>query len=332
MSMKHYPYPSIEQFRHVVKTVRDRCTFHQYPPPKLKFYGFVKLHGTNAGVVWRGGNDVYALSRSRVITPESDNAGFAKFVADNAEDLAGIAGTLGEAPLVMYGEWIGEGVQKGVAVSALPRRFVVFDVMDASENEDRPRHAPHQTASMTFGLSQMSASIWPISDFGHYEIEIDFANPELAQNELVRLTAQVEAECPAGKFFGVSGVGEGIVWRCCDADVPFRTHDLRFKVKGEKHSDSRVKVLAVVDDEAIQSMKVFAERVCTHHRLSKGVDALRDELATEPGSKHTGQFIGWVCRDVLKEEADVIEHAGFDWKMLSKYVTTNARQWYLARA
>lgn len=56
-------YPSIEQFRNVIKTVRFNHDFqgkdengnpiyqHKENYPTLKFQGTVKLHGTNAAIV-----------------------------------------------------------------------------------------------------------------------------------------------------------------------------------------------------------------------------------------------------------------------------------------
>jgi RNA ligase len=49
-----------------------------------------------------------AQSRKRLITPDADNFGFARWVWDNAYDLTDI---LGEG--IHYGEWWGQGIQRG---------------------------------------------------------------------------------------------------------------------------------------------------------------------------------------------------------------------------
>src|SRR5882762_4949927 len=51
---------------------------------------------------------VYAQSRKRIITPEQDNFGFARWVYDNAETLVH---DLGEG--LHFGEWWGSGIQRG---------------------------------------------------------------------------------------------------------------------------------------------------------------------------------------------------------------------------
>ena len=49
-----------------------------------------KIDGTNAAIIVTDDLQVGAQSRSRVITPEADNHGFARWVARNAETLASL--------------------------------------------------------------------------------------------------------------------------------------------------------------------------------------------------------------------------------------------------
>ncbi len=64
---------------------------------------------------------VYAQSRTRIITPENDNMGFARWVEKNKEVLIK---TLG--PGLHFGEWWGCGIQRGYDLSE--RRFSLFNV------------------------------------------------------------------------------------------------------------------------------------------------------------------------------------------------------------
>lgn len=63
---------------------------------------------------------IFAGSRTRWITPEKDNAGFAKWVRDNGEELL----KLGEG--IHYGEWWGKGIQRGYGLNE--KRFSLFNV------------------------------------------------------------------------------------------------------------------------------------------------------------------------------------------------------------
>ncbi len=72
-----------------------------------------KMHGTNAQIVIENDVDagvmrIKAGSRTRYLTQENDNYGFARFVHDNAEDLIEI---LNEG--THYGEWCGPGINSG---------------------------------------------------------------------------------------------------------------------------------------------------------------------------------------------------------------------------
>lgn len=80
----------------------------------------------------RGGRDVngmvnyavvYAQSRKRIITPDSDNFGFAAWVYANAET---IVEDLGEG--LHFGEWWGSGIQRGYGLEKGDKRFSLFNV------------------------------------------------------------------------------------------------------------------------------------------------------------------------------------------------------------
>ena len=80
--------------------------------PKLhRFTGPIviseKIDGTNACVVIEG-DEIAAQSRTRIITPEKDNHGFARWVYANKEALIAVLGDGRH-----YGEWWGNGIQRG---------------------------------------------------------------------------------------------------------------------------------------------------------------------------------------------------------------------------
>ena len=87
-----------------------------------------KIDGTNASVRVYADGTVRAGSRTRWITPEDDNFGFAAWVRDHAEELRG----LGEGH--HFGEWWGRGIQRGYGLKE--RRFSLFNV--SRWNADNP--------------------------------------------------------------------------------------------------------------------------------------------------------------------------------------------------
>lgn len=66
---------------------------------------------------------VYAQSRNRLITPDSDNHGFAKWVEKYAWPLTE---ALGEG--IHYGEWWGSGIQRKYGLTGDDKRFSLFNV------------------------------------------------------------------------------------------------------------------------------------------------------------------------------------------------------------
>lgn len=81
-----------------------------------------KLDGTNAAVGITEDGRVYAQSRKRLITPEADNHGFARWSAANAAPLTDSLG-----PGLHFGEWWGNGIQRGYGLPNGDKRFSLFN-------------------------------------------------------------------------------------------------------------------------------------------------------------------------------------------------------------
>lgn len=80
-----------------------------------------KIDGTNAAVGVTEDGEVYAQSRTRLITPQADNFGFAAWVASKSAELAAALG-----PGLHFGEWYGKGIQRGYGMT--DRQFRLFNV------------------------------------------------------------------------------------------------------------------------------------------------------------------------------------------------------------
>jgi hypothetical protein len=79
-----------------------------------------KIDGTNAAIGVLDDGTVYAQSRKKIITPEADNAGFARWVSDNDEFLRTALG-----PGLHFGEWWGQGIQRRYGLDH--KRFSLFN-------------------------------------------------------------------------------------------------------------------------------------------------------------------------------------------------------------
>jgi hypothetical protein len=88
-----------------------------------------KIDGTNAQVfIDDRGENIYAGSRSRWITPSDDNFGFARWVHENRDELLKLG------PGSHFGEWWGAGIQRRYGLAE--KRFSLFNV--SRWTDDRP--------------------------------------------------------------------------------------------------------------------------------------------------------------------------------------------------
>lgn len=327
-------YPSTEHFRNTVTSVKQWAAKRGNYIPVLTFYGTVKVHGTNGGVGYDVATDtLWAQSRERVLTLDADNAGFAAYVFQHEEAYKNFFRFLADGEpagqIIMYGEWAGPGVQAGVGVSQLNEKmFFPFQIQYVTGEGEDAEVEKIPASAFSWSIASMLPRAREISDFGTYEITIDFNAPHEVQNKLVEMTEAVEKECPVAKAFGIeNGVGEGIVW---SRYLP-EGGVIQFKVKGEKHSTSRVKTVAVLSEadlERLKSIDTFVESVLPEARLSQGLDKLR-EMGLAIEMKSLGDFLKWIGQDVLREEGDVITAAGIERKELMPKVTAKAKAYFM---
>lgn len=346
---KHYAWPSIEQFRNICKNVTHRAQYvgkaedgsvimnRAATKPTLKFEGTIKLHGTSSAVGLDVEGNMWFQSRQNIITLEHDNAGFAAFAGQNREafkelfekisnistcqQILNKAGDNSKHDAVIFGEWCGKSIQKCVAISELPKMFVIFGI-DLVDGEERTHLTRKQVEAV---CTDLQGQIKCIYHYPTYEMVIDFENPHESQNKLNEITEAVGSECPVGKAFGVSGIGEGVVWRCVEEG--YESSSYWFKVKDSRHSESKVKTLATVDVERINTIKELAERLAHNGRLEQTHQQVFDTLnGGETDMKKMGDFIKAVMSDIWKEETDVIEASGFTGKEISQPIFNLCRK------
>lgn len=108
----------------------DFLEFQKIPRYSREMIVTEKIDGTNAQVLVSEDGTVLAGSRSRFITPENDNFGFAAWVRDHADELRGLG------PGRHFGEWWGSGIQRGYGLKE--KRFSLFNVSRWENPNVRP--------------------------------------------------------------------------------------------------------------------------------------------------------------------------------------------------
>lgn len=95
-----------------------------------------KIDGTNAQVFITDDGQIKFGSRTRWVTPENDNFGFARWATDNKEDLLKLG------PGRHFGEWWGSGIQRGYGLPKGEKRFSLFNTIRWCKAGAVPRRIP----------------------------------------------------------------------------------------------------------------------------------------------------------------------------------------------
>lgn len=345
--------PSICQFRDVVSNISRHHNFigldengdviydHSLPKPIITFKGTVKLHGTNSGVSGNftdGDLSIWSQSKGNIITPQSDNAGFAFFVESNKALFEEMISSVyikenldtQNNTVTIYGEWVGKGIQKGVGICNLPKSLFIFGVKITphTNTEEELRVNPAYWVDSSY-LRSIEYKIYNIEDYPTFDIVVDFNKPELSQNDIIDLTIAIENECPVSKSFGFPDtIGEGLVFNCDFKDVRYT-----FKSKGEKHAGvSKVKTLKFVDDDKIRKVIEMADKVTPPWRLEQMLNETFDILnGGDFDIKQMGKYIKSVVNDIIKEELLTISDGGLEIKDITKYVSEISRNFFIQR-
>jgi hypothetical protein len=344
--------PSIGQFRDVVSSISRHYNFvgvdengnaiydDSLAKPIITFKSTVKLHGTNSGVSGNftdGDLSIWSQSKGNIITPQSDNSGFAFFVESNKALFEEMISSIyikenldiQNNTVTIYGEFVGKGIQKGVGICNLPKSLFIFGVKITphTTTEEELRANPAYWVDSSY-LRSIEHKIYNIEDYPTFDVVIDFNNLELSQNEIVDLTIAVENECPVSKCFGFPDtIGEGLVFNC-----DFKGVRYTFKSKGDKHSNSKVKVLKQVDNEQINKCIVISQKVCPAWRLDQMLNETFDILnGGQIDIKKMGTYIKAVVNDIIKEELLTISDGGLEIKDITKYISEISRNFFVQR-
>lgn len=357
--MTFLAWPEIEAFHHIRKCLRIdpgewwRTKEMLSGTSTVTYRAKIKLHGTNAAVQVHQDGTIICQSRENIITPEKDNAGFARWV--NGKEMRPLWFG-GDHDFILYGEWCGPGVQKGVALSEIPRKvFAVFAARLLTEG-DALVVEPNELEALVGGITDVYVLPWyrqPGSSHFYESLSINWkrTDKELSQdiacvNEWV---ASVEENDPwVFDTFGIKGTGEGLVFYPSSTPHLGWEHfqNLCFKAKGEKHKNIATAKPAQVSAEAAASVDEFIKLVLTDARLEQGARAILGEHKHEDSlkclfcttgvlqfdMKNTGKFVQWVTADVQKEAQDELEASGLNWEQVIKSLGNKARAWYLAKA
>lgn len=321
--MEFYKWKSINKFSDAY------AMGNRFQVGEMIFRGKIKLHGTNAAICFDDEN-IYAQSRSKVLSVYDDNAGFANFVAK-------LDAVFPDDPIVIYGEWAGPGVQKNDAVTNIDKKtFFAFSLY--YPNEDRRVIEPKEiedVISTVFGDDYTSKSIKVLPWYTEEEL-VDFSRQNVCQKFVDKSVKEVDEviaiEDPYIKSeFDVSGPGEGLVYYAIRGNLldgkaiedEFLI-DYIFKIKSEAHGVQKSKNRNHVAPERPDGIDEFIEMFFTENRMEQMLRQIGNEATRE----NTGKFIKAVMTDVYKESTQEVLISDFEWKDVPKYAAPHAKKWW----
>jgi len=332
-------WPSIESLYNVRRSMKITKTARP-----IQYIGKVKLDGTNAGIQITPDGKVAAQSRTKVITPDDDNMGFARWVDANYTRFSLLAAG---QHMTIFGEWCGKGIQKGTAIAQLDRKvFVVFAIqyeykdtggqlIDINPISIEERLKPVLARDDIYVLRFEGDPI----TFNYEDVDVLKKQAE----EINKTIGELEICDPWVKdVFGISGIGEGLVMyplvplSYLDDDYyPGRRDsmmissldysELVFKAKGERHKVVKTKEAVQIDPEVAKSIADFVGLFVTEPRLEQILGQVELDI------KQTGNFIKEFSLDVKKESEAELEASGLDWKQVAKELSTAARKWFMLK-
>lgn len=333
--MKYYPFPKIRQYHQVLRDLKLHLSYvgkddegnpiYKEPDtwPTIVFNGTVKLHGTNSAICFNPDGSFYCQSRENIINEIQDNAGFAHWVNKEGKNIWNRIQNLFDNKLishiVLFGEWCGGSIQKGVALNELDKRFVIFGLKCIYGDESSG------WVDSSY-IKDHSINIFNIADYPKYEITVDLNRPDKAIETMIELTTRVGDECPFSKAFGVSGTGEGIVWR----QLYEFGFDKAFKTKDERHQKSKIKKMPTVDVVKMDSIQEAVETHCHEDRMQQIYDKIVLTEADKVPQK-IGDFIRLLVSDCWDEEGDSIRASDISRKEFGAAVSKKAARWFQAK-
>ncbi len=280
----------------------------------------------------------HVQSRNNVIDMNSNMHGAVTFVADRQVtinqffDAIVIAATTvtefsAAAPqkIIIACEFAGSNIQKNVAFTQVDKCLIIFGV------QVNDKWMPHQQWS-TLNLQSEKERIYNVMDtrIPRYDLTLKMNDTGVAQNHLAALVDKVEAQCPfAFHILEVDGIGEGLVFHAKGYESDPAMY---FKVKGPKHTETKVKTLKPISQEylaQLQIIDVFVNNIVTHQRLEQGLDYMYEQQLAMNDNKNMGAYIRWVIDDVNKECSDDMKDYHMDVKKVQQKVAERAKTFFL---
>ncbi|KAL8737527.1 MAG: hypothetical protein Q9181_001579 [Wetmoreana brouardii] len=297
--------------------------------------GHVKLHGAHADWVISTDDTIRVQSRNVLeLSASNDIYGLAAFTAPRNTVILRLRDEImrrywklnpnvpddARYPITIAGEWCGRGIQKGMAISQLPRHFVIISIRVNNVWVAEGNYSD---------ICDEANGIFHISKAPSYRLDLNMDDIDGSEAAIQTFVTDVEQTCPYGLARGVLGRGEGIVWKAVDY---VQDPELWFKYKADSTAVShswRLPAAAVAPNNR-QREDNFAAAVVTNQRLEQGWEYLK-EIGVTRDEAGVGKFLAWITNDIFVEEEREMKEKDISRGKLKPDIKRIAAPWYKTR-
>jgi len=323
----------------------------------IPYQSKVKLHGSNCAlnVQYKQNSIVFGVqSRSQFFDRQGMGTLLFKFQSHIEEIFQKYKDDYHQ--MIIYGEYCGAKVQKGVALCKLKFNLMaVFAIQFNGQNGIRDLvidPTDIQNILTDFGSKTLPQYLFVIPYYKKEEIILDFDfNDEKKLEEKANIINAdvnlIDKEDPWVKAtFNESGPGEGLVLYPLSFQRKSEKFNvsmgpassiftLMFKAKGKTHQMVTGILPAQIYTSVVESAEKYALLMVTEARLKQGAKEIsdptkeNDENYTVFDNKNFGKFLKWILADVEKEGKDELKASNLDWKTVSPFVKNVSQSWFL---
>lgn len=309
MEKLHKHYPSIERFSNL-----DLNELRELNAPFTRLYmtGTVKLHGCNVGIGLTPEGEMFFQSRNKEITTEDDLNGFCKMIEEHKDfymaELNAIKDYIGhttEKTIILFGEYCGGKNQRGVGLAEVDYFFSLFEIYYKDKYSENETYLAFEDIVFNEGNRRINPEhrYFPINTFGIYNAVLDLDKPEEFVEMATNLAKEIGEHCPAAKYFGVDGSGEGVVFK-----YRIDNDQLRLKFKCEKFETRKSNKIPKEITEDHKRALELVDIVITPYRVGQAIEYM-NEMKIPVDKEHISEFVGWLVKDVYKEDTKLIEES-----------------------
>jgi hypothetical protein len=276
------------------------------------------------------------MSKERILTKENDNDNFANWVNSKSKEVwlkifkkvkeNLITDVSENEKITLFGEWCGKGIQNKAAITKCERMFFIFAIRIGNDVDHGGKPIGWLTDNNFKNVYNRSENIFNSSMFENFFLEVDWNYPKEIEKIVEEKTKVINDSCPVAEYFGVDGVGEGIVWIPANYDELNNTK-LWFKTKGDKHKQNKKSKDSEIDPEIIRNISALLDEYLVENRLERGIAYLK-EAGIFLEAFNTKFFIEFIAKDILKDASEHLKTLEIDSEKLRKEISKYSGKWF----